>query len=171
MIRYRGAVYRAHDPKWSFDPLSGEGAARLGGRFNPVGVPTLYTSVGVETAIAEVSKGGLCPPVTIVAYLVDCADVVDLSTAAARRKAKIASRELDCPWEAFLANGQTPPSWDLASRMIASGAAGLLVPSFAPNAAGTNLVLWKFGPDPPYRIVVHDHLGRLPRDQSSWSSP
>ncbi|WP_368373267.1 RES domain-containing protein [Roseovarius sp. THAF27] len=31
----RRLVYRAHDPKWAFDPASGAGAAIYGGRYNP----------------------------------------------------------------------------------------------------------------------------------------
>ncbi|MEJ0016938.1 MAG: RES domain-containing protein [Acetobacteraceae bacterium] len=38
-------VYRAHHPRWSFEPQSGAGAARSGGRFNPVGTPALYTAL------------------------------------------------------------------------------------------------------------------------------
>ena len=33
-MRFRGTVYRAHNPQWSWTPLSGEGASRHGGRFN-----------------------------------------------------------------------------------------------------------------------------------------
>ena len=39
MMRSRGVVYRAHNPQWSWTPLSGEGARRHGGRFNRRGVP------------------------------------------------------------------------------------------------------------------------------------
>ncbi|MFV0302812.1 MAG: RES family NAD+ phosphorylase [Paracoccus sp. (in: a-proteobacteria)] len=51
-MRYRGECFRAHNPRWSFEPLSGEGARRHGGRFNPPGVPALYLS----TTYAEFSK-------------------------------------------------------------------------------------------------------------------
>jgi len=32
--------YRAHDPRWSFKPLSGDGGAIRGARFNPKSMPT-----------------------------------------------------------------------------------------------------------------------------------
>ncbi|WP_276840666.1 RES domain-containing protein [Herbaspirillum huttiense] len=37
-------AYRVHVPRWSFDPVSGAGAARFGGRLNRPGVPALYLS-------------------------------------------------------------------------------------------------------------------------------
>lgn len=32
-----------------------------------------------------------------------------------------------------------------------------------------NSVLWKWGPDLPYRVSVYDPSSRLPKDQGSWS--
>jgi RES domain-containing protein len=54
-LRFQGICYRAHDPKWSHLPLSGDGAAASGGRFNPKGIPALYLSLSVETALIEVA--------------------------------------------------------------------------------------------------------------------
>lgn len=50
-------VYRAHNPRWSFAPDSGAGAAKHGGRFNRPGVLALYTSSSYELAIAEAHHG------------------------------------------------------------------------------------------------------------------
>jgi RES domain-containing protein len=52
-MRFRGTGYRALQPKWSHAPLSGQGAAIHGGRFNPRRVPALYLSLDVGTAITE----------------------------------------------------------------------------------------------------------------------
>ena len=43
--------------------------------------------------------------------------------------------------------------------------------SFATGARPdmANLILWRWGPDLPHRVEVHDPDGRLPRDPSSWS--
>ena len=57
-MRFQGLVYRAHNPEWSWTPLSGEGARRPGGRFNHRGVPALYTSISPLTAILEASPPG-----------------------------------------------------------------------------------------------------------------
>ncbi|MCY4058561.1 MAG: RES domain-containing protein [Gammaproteobacteria bacterium] len=43
-MRVQGVVYRAHDPRWAWSPLSGEGARRFGGRFNKAGIPTLLSA-------------------------------------------------------------------------------------------------------------------------------
>lgn len=168
MFRYKGIVYRAHDPQWSFDPVSGAGAQRHGGRFNRPGIPTLYLSEHYLTALTEVSQGGLLPPTTVTPYTVDCDDVVDLTTARGRRAAGVRMNELDCHWEAFVEQRLSPPSWELADRLIGNGAAGILVASFAAGATGRNLVLWRFGPDRPHQVICHDPAGRLPKDQSSW---
>lgn len=46
-------LYRASQPRWAYLPLSGEGAAISGGRFNEQGVQALYLSLEPETSIAE----------------------------------------------------------------------------------------------------------------------
>ena len=73
-------------------------------------------------------------------------------------------------WFSFLAEGDEPPSWRIARRLIGEGAAGMLAPSYAPGAPPTdhNLVLWRWGEKLPHRIAVFDPSGRLPKDQLSW---
>jgi ribosome-binding protein aMBF1 (putative translation factor) len=56
-VRFEGTSYRAHDPRWSFKALSGDGAAIRGARFNPKGMPTLYLALSVMTAIKEANQG------------------------------------------------------------------------------------------------------------------
>jgi RES domain-containing protein len=55
-------------------------------------------------------------------------------------------------------------------KVIAGRAAGMLVPSFANGATADdqNLVLWRWGPDLPHRVMVYDPTGRLPKSQPSW---
>lgn len=76
-MRLTGTVYRAHNPRWSFDPTSGSGAAQYGGRFNPLGMAALYTSRRMETAWREAQQGFpfKAQPLTVCAYEVDCDDV------------------------------------------------------------------------------------------------
>ena len=51
---FEGEAWRHCNP--NYDPLSGEGARRHGGRFNPPGIPTLYLCTTTECAQAEYSK-------------------------------------------------------------------------------------------------------------------
>ena len=80
-MRLQGTVWRAHNPRWSFAPESGDGAALHGGRFNRIGSPALYTSLRFETAWLEAQQGFAfkVQPLTLCAYAVDCADLADLT--------------------------------------------------------------------------------------------
>jgi RES domain-containing protein len=172
-VRFRGTCYRAHDPRWSFEPLSGDGAAIHGGRFNPRGMPTLYLGLDIVTAVAEANHGFAhkIDPCVLCAYEVDCRDIVDLRTPAGRADNRVRAAALACAWFDLASRGKAPPSWTLARRLFREGKAGILVPSFAAGAgAGPgNLVLWRWGPRLPHRVTAHDPSGRLPRNQLSWS--
>jgi RES domain-containing protein len=76
-----------------------------------------------------------------------------------------------CAWALDLANGREPASWRIANRLIADGAAGILVPSFAIGARSDmrNLVVWQWGSNLPHRVAVHDPDHRLPKNQASWN--
>ena len=88
-FRFEGMAWRAHDPRWSFKPISGQGAAVHGGRFNPKGTPTLYLSLDPMTAIREASQGFAhkFEPCILCTYEVDNEDIVDLATEAGRQGA------------------------------------------------------------------------------------
>ena len=171
-MRFVGTAYRAHDPRWSFRPISGEGAAIRGARFNPRGVPALYLGLSVMTAIKEANQGFAhrIDPCVLCSYDIDCEDVADLSTPAGRLSAGVAPDELACAWAIALAEGRRPASWDVHDRLAARNVSGIVVPSFAPGAdeSDRNLVLWNWGPDLPHRVSVFDPSGRLPKDQLSW---
>lgn len=172
-MRFAGDCYRAHDPRWSFSPLSGDGAANHGGRFNPKGAPALYLSLTIEGAAIEAAQGfpGKLEPLTICLYAVDCAEVVDATTPEACAEAGIDRGELSSPWALEAASSLTPRSWTLARRLIDAGHHGLLYPSFARAARPDmrNLVLWRWSGKPPCRVDVHDPSGRLPKNQLSWA--
>ena len=171
-MRFQGLAYRAHDPRWSFKPLSGEGAAIHGGRFNPKGTPALYLALDPIAAIKEASQGFAhkFEPCVLCTYEIDCEDIVDLSYPAAREAAGVAETEMAGAWFADAAARRQPASWRLARRLIAGGAAGLLAPSYARAAApgDVNIVLWNWENQPPHQVNVFDPTGRLPRDQLSW---
>ena len=167
-MRLQSIFYRGHDPRWAFTPLSGEGAKISGGRFNPRGVPALYLAATIDTAIVEMTQGFAhrMEPLTIVEYDVDVADIVDLRTDADRRAADVELADMGCGWR------DEPASWRIANRLRQT-AAGILVPSFANGARADmhNLVLWRWGPDLPHRVMAYDPSGRLPKNQLSWGAP
>lgn len=171
-MKFQGVCYRAHDPKWAFSPTSGEGAKSKGGRFNPIGVPALYLALSVEGMFVEMGHGfgHRFDPLTVCSYDVDVEDIVDLRTDAARKNAKVDLAALGCAWAFDVSNGRVPASWTIANNLIAKGAAGVLVPSFATGATAEmhNLVLWTWRPDLPHQVLVHDPSGSLPKDQVSW---
>ena len=171
-MRFRGTCYRAHDPRWSYLPLSGAGAAIHGGRFNPKGTPALYLSLDPMTAVKEANQGFAhkIEPCVLCSYEVDCADIVDLRSDESRAESGVAAEDMACAWFSDLAAGRQPPSWRLVRRLIAEGAAGMLAPSYAPAATPRdfNLALWRWSDRPPHKGAVCDPSGRLPKDQLSW---
>jgi len=157
---------------WSFSPISGEGAAKTGGRFNRKGEPTLYLSLDVMTAFGECTQGltQRLHPLTMCEYDVDCDPVADLRLDADRTKLGVSLEDLACGWLSYLRKGQDAPSWLVVDRLKTQGFMGLLVPSFVPNAttANCNLILWRWSDALPSKVIVFDPSDRLPKDQSSW---
>jgi RES domain-containing protein len=171
-VKLAGLVYRAHNPNWAFAPDSGEGAAVAGGRFNPVGMPALYTALRFETAWLEAQQAFpfKAQPMTLCAYDVDCEDVLDLTDVNTLTEHGITPEDLACPWKDLSTRGIRPPSWQITERLFAANTAGIIVRSFATGAvaADVNVVFWDWAPDPPHQVRVIDDDRRLPRDVSSW---
>jgi len=168
-----GECFRAHDPNWSWTPLSGAGAALKGRRFNWPGLETLYLSLNVNTVFREVSGGFAhrLTPYVLCSYDVDCDDIADLRTDAGRASLSVDLADLACAWGDDLIAGREPASWGVVRRLLADGHAGILAPSFAHGATAgdQNLVLWRWGPDLPHRVMAYDPTGKLPKNQLSWT--
>lgn len=125
------------------DPLSGEGARRLGGRWNAKGTPALYLAVDPATAVAEFYQG-LPKPGTLAPYRLEARAIADLTDGKGAPRDATVEHGCLAAWKAMAARpDRTPPSWDLASSLIANGAEGALVPSVQ-NRGGTCLVLWRW---------------------------
>lgn len=168
---------RAVRPYWAHAPASGEGSALRGGRFNPFGMPALYTSFSFATCAREIRFGSGTDPYTFLFLQVDCADIADLTDPGVRNELSIADADIVCPnWEDEMTMGQTPTSHRLADRLITSGYAGIIVPSFATGAGSedVNLVLWNWdvvatlGGTARNAVVVLEE-GQLPRNSESWN--
>lgn len=171
-MRLQAECFRAHDPRWSFSPTSGDGAKLNGGRFNPNGVAALYLSRSERTCILEAKQGlaARMRPLTICSYDIDVREIADLTDAGVRDDLSVQLADLACPWIVDRAVDRRPASWRIADRLRRDWA-GILVRSLAHGATSddVNVVLWRWNDDPSRTVRVYDPDGQLPRDQSSWS--
>ncbi|MEZ5797476.1 MAG: RES domain-containing protein [Paracoccaceae bacterium] len=158
--RFTGTLYRALNPRWMREPLSGEGARRHGGRLNAKGTPALYTALTPEGAIAEANQAGRpFEPVTLVAYEADLAPVLDGCD-----PARLAAEGIDPAvlaaddWRLRMLQDGISEGQRLAARLIAAGWAGMILRSYARgvNPGARNLVLWRW-----QGLRVIDNEGRL----------
>jgi RES domain-containing protein len=97
-VRFVGTCYRAHDPRWDFKPISGDGAATRGARFNPKGVPALYLGFNILTAVKEANQGFAhrINPCVLCAYDVDCEDIADLTSELGRQEFSVTLADMAC---------------------------------------------------------------------------
>ena len=157
-------LYRALNPLWARDPLSGAGAAQHGGRFNPRGMPALYCSLSPITALREANQVGDLQPVTLVSYSAVIERVFDSrDVSALGERGQTPAALADPGWrDAMLRHGEAP-SQAFALALEADGFDGLLVRSFARGTgpADLNLVLWRWGPSAPHRLELIDDENRL----------
>ena len=163
-MRFRGLLYRALNPIHARDPLSGEGARRYGGRFNPRGIPALYTTQSVMTAIREANQVGSLQPTTLVACEADVGPIFDATDPAALAVQGLTPADLAADdWRARMLAAGKAPTQRLAERLKVEGFAGMQVRSFAKGAtdADLNLVLWVWGSDAPTKLRLVDDEGRL----------
>lgn len=162
--RYSGKLYRAINPVFAREPHSGRGAARYGGRFNPKGVPALYTSLNVQTAIRESNQVGDLQPTTLVCYRAEIDMLFDTGDVEALMTAGLDGALLADPsWrDQMIATGEAHTQ-RFARTLIAEGYSGLLVRSFTKGAGpdDKNLVLWKWGGSGQSRLELIDDEERL----------
>jgi len=166
-----GAVFhRFHTPKWASEPLSGMGAASVGGRFNRPGVEALYLAAEMETAHAEYRQGAsIAYPATYVGYRVALDRVVDLTFSPDLSTWRAHWQEWTCEWKRiYRIDRKVPPSWLCADEAISGGCDGILYPSMR-RPGGTNLVIYPANARAG-SMQVYDPSGALPKDRSSWDS-
>lgn len=165
-------LYRAHTPRWANRPMSGQGAAVSGGRFNREGIEALYLSLEASTALREYQQTSpFLPPCTLCSYRAVLRGLVDL-------------RQLrrGPPWDDLWHDWREdwrylkfelhiePPTWVLSDMVRSEGHVGILFPSQT-HESGTNVVVFIDRLGNGNSIEVNDPEGQLPRDQSSWRTP
>jgi RES domain-containing protein len=156
--------YRFHTPRWAKSPLSGEGAARRGGRFNRPGLAALYLSTDVATAQLEYQQDeSLMPPGTLVSYRVELKQIVDFSAGFDPAVWDSSWADWDCDWRAVVLGGVgVPPSWELGDQALAAGASGILFPSLRNSKPeALNLVVYVRDLGSVDSVTFHDPKGEL----------
>jgi RES domain-containing protein len=165
-LDYQGKLYRALNPLYARNALSGRGSELYGGRFNPKGVPALYTSLSVMTALREANQVGSLQPTTLVSYEATIEQIFDTRDTLAIAAEGIDADLLAAPsWrDEAKANGKSRTQ-SFAQRLMAKGYRGLLVRSFAAGAGANdlNLVLWAWSDASPAQLILIDDEGRLSR--------
>jgi RES domain-containing protein len=162
-VEFSGTLYRSLNPLYAREPLSGEGASRFGGRFNPRGTPALYTALSIGTAIREAHQVGALQPTTIVAYRAELTDLFDCRDPAALAAYAMTPDQLADPaWREAKRKHGSAPTQDFARALIAANHPGLLVRSFARGARpeDLNIVLWRWT-GKGARLSVIDDEARL----------
>lgn len=163
-MQFQGTLYRALNPYWAYRPLSGDGAEKLGGRFNRIGRPALYLAGSIETALHEVNQAGTLMPTTLISVEADLDPILDATKAENLVAFNRAPADLAIgDWAMRMDRNGSAPTQDFAEEVIASGFCGIRVPSYAPGVGESawNMVLWAWGPDLPHRVVLNDSENRL----------
>lgn len=165
-MRFQGILYRALNPVYACEPLSGRGAELYGGRFNRKGTPALYTSASIMTALREANQVGSLQPTTLVSYEADVENVFDSRDEVALNAEGMDAAALRDPgWRDQMKTAGEARTQAFARRLAATGYHGLLVRSFAAAATSDdlNLVLWKWSVVSPSRLTLIDDESRLSR--------
>jgi len=163
-FRYEGKLYRALNPIHAREPLSGRGAELHGGRFNAKGVPALYTSLSVMTALREANQAGSLQPTTLVSYDAQIEPVFDCRDEDALTRENMDAGALaDASWRDQMKVQGEATTQAFARRLKHTGYSGLLVRSFAAGSGADdlNLVLWNWRTSAQTRLVLIDDEKRL----------
>ena len=163
-MEFRGSLFRATNPIYAREPLSGEGARLHGGRFNRRGRPALYLALDPVTVIREMARGGTLQPTVVVEISAEIENLFDTRdpAALAMQSANVATLA-DPAWRLKMLSREPVPTHELSEKLIARGHPGMIVRSFAPGTGENdlNIVLWKWGENTAARLRLVDDEGRL----------
>lgn len=160
-------LWRAFVPRWAYLPLSGDGAARFGGRWNPVGTPAIYAARELSTAWAEYNQGFVQHPALIAQLELVGARLADLTDPATLAELDVRPEIHECEWRAVLDDGKVPETHLLMERLIEAGKDGVVYPSFM-SPGGTCVALWRWNQSGAPQLKIVDPEHRLPRTPASW---
>ena len=160
-------LWRAFVPRWAHLPLSGEGAARFGGRWNPPGMPAIYAARELSTAWAEYNQGFVQHPALIARLELSGARLADLTDEAVLAELSVKPAIHRCEWRDAMDNGRVPQTHALARRLLRRGWHGVVYPSFM-SPGGRCVALWRWNKKGVPRLDVIDPEHRLPKSPASW---
>ncbi|WDZ79518.1 RES domain-containing protein (plasmid) [Ensifer adhaerens] len=159
-------LWRAYVPRWAHAPLSGDGAARFGGRWNPLGMPTIYATRELSTAWAEYNQGFVQHPALIAQLELRFARLAELTAADGLAAFGLTKDIHRCEWRDALDHSLVPETHRLQAELDA-GFDGLVYPSFM-SPGGTCVALWRWNTGEGAELKVIDPDGRLPETPASW---
>ena len=154
-------------PRWAYLPLSGEGAARFGGRWNPVGAPAIYAARELSTAWAEYNQGFVQHPALIAQLELTGAKLADLTDEAVLGDLEVRSDIHRCEWRDLMDRGKVPETHRLRRKLLAQGHDGIVYPSHM-SPGGSCVALWRWNDDNAPKLTVIDPDHRLPKTAASW---
>ncbi len=162
-MEYTGLLYRALNPVYAAEPLSGRGAALHGGRFNPRGMGALYVAMSLPTALREANQIGHLQPTTLIAIEARISNLFDTRDDAALAQHGLTGADLADPgWRDAMLRAGEAPTQAFARRLLEAGHSGMIVRSYARGAGADdlNMVLWRVaGTDVSLRVI--DDQNRL----------
>ncbi|MGV8856733.1 MAG: RES family NAD+ phosphorylase [Devosia sp.] len=160
-------LWRAYVPRWSYLPLSGEGAARFGGRWNPVGIPTIYAARELSTAWAEYNQGFVQHPALIAQLQLKGAHLIDATDPKVLRQWSLDESIHQSEWRSDLDNSAVPSTHVAYQRFVEAGIDGVIYPSFM-SPGGSCVALWRWNDAGGPILSIVDPDGRLPMSPASW---
>ncbi len=124
----------------------------------------LYTTLSPHTAIREANQIGHLQPTVLVAYEARIERVFDALNVEALEAVGMSAAGLSSnTWRDEMLSDGSSETQRFAQHVRDDGFDALRVPSFAPGATtrDVNLVLLRWGPEPPAELRVVDDQGRL----------
>ena len=170
-------LYRIAGPRYTTaaDIVSGIGAFKAGGRWNPPGVmKVVYLSRAPETALFEANahhRHFMLPlwegmPKVVVAVRITARSVLDLTDAAvASSLPEPIFNIMAEDWRAVMARNEEPTSQAIGRAAWKAKLSGLIVPS-NPDPTGQNMVIFPTSLKPPDGLEVQN-----PRELESLGRP